>query len=142
MELGLKPATFQGHPEAVMAQRQLSEETGAQAMHDMHVYGVITIGLELCLCLENFLPILVVCCWKRSRERTVGDKLLACLSATYILSALVPTPLGLVSYFHGSWYGGAATCECFQVTCDINGKDVDGDDDDDDNADDDDNGDG
>ena len=85
------------------------------AANELHVHGVITVVLELCLCLENLLPVLVVLCWRRPRERTVSDKLLAALSAVYILSALVPTPLGLASYFHGGWYGGGATCECFQV---------------------------
>ncbi|KAL8558860.1 hypothetical protein ACOMHN_054291 [Nucella lapillus] len=101
-----------------MAARHLEQNPQPSSSHmsEVHVYGVITIVLELCMCVENFLPLLVLLQWKRPRERSVADKLLAALSAIYILSALVPTPLGLASYFHGSWYGGAATCECFQVT--------------------------
>lgn len=33
-----------------------------------------------------------------------------------MFSALVPTPLGLASYFSGGWYGGAPTCTTYQVT--------------------------
>lgn len=94
---------------------QAGGSSASRPSNDLHVYGVITIVLEVCLLLENLLPVLVVIFWRRPRERTVSDKLIASLSAAYILSALVPTPLGLVSYFHGSWYGGPATCECFQV---------------------------
>ncbi|XP_046573531.1 rhodopsin, GQ-coupled-like [Haliotis rubra] len=83
---------------------------------DVHVSGVITIILEVALLIENLLPLLVILWWKRPGERTVCDKLITALCVTFIFSALVPAPLGLVSYFYGSWYGGKGTCECYQVT--------------------------
>ncbi|XP_050418543.1 melatonin receptor type 1A [Patella vulgata] len=86
------------------------------ATPDVHLSGVITVVLEVFLLLENLLPLVVALWWKRPIERVVTDKLIAAISVTYILSALIPTPLGLVSFFNGSWYGGKATCECFQVT--------------------------
>ena len=98
-----------------MSGRHQTDESPLSQVNELHVHGVVSIVLELCLCLENLLPIFVVIFWRRPRERTVSDKLIASLSAIYVLSALLPTPLGLASYFHGSWYGGAATCECFQV---------------------------
>ncbi|XP_076438491.1 uncharacterized protein LOC143277514 [Babylonia areolata] len=88
----------------------------ARGASEVHVHGVMSLALEVVVCAENLLPLLVLLHWRRPRERSVADKLLAALSAIYILSALVPTPLGLASYFHGAWYGGAATCESFQVT--------------------------
>lgn len=33
-----------------------------------------------------------------------------------LFTALVPTPLGLASYFSGGWYGGTPTCTTYQVT--------------------------
>ncbi|ESO82218.1 hypothetical protein LOTGIDRAFT_170261 [Lottia gigantea] len=89
---------------------------GTGATPDVHFSGVVTVVLEVFLLLENLLPLAVALWWKRPIERLVTDKLIAAISLTYILSALIPTPLGLVSFFHGSWYGGKATCECFQVT--------------------------
>ncbi|PVD30002.1 hypothetical protein C0Q70_09263 [Pomacea canaliculata] len=94
---------------------QLIADSLPESMKDVQVSGVITIILQLCLCLENLLPILLHACWRRPGERTLSDKLVAALCATYVLSAVVPSPLALASYFNGSWYGGAATCECFQV---------------------------
>lgn len=98
-----------------MSARHQAAGSAQPPVIELQVHGVVTIVLELCLCLENLLPVFVVIFWRRPRQRTVSDKLIASLSAIYILSALLPTPLGLASYFHGSWYGGAATCQCFQV---------------------------
>ncbi|XP_059152508.1 uncharacterized protein LOC131938472 [Physella acuta] len=80
----------------------------------LHVSGVFIILLELALVVENLMPILVVLLWLKSRG--VGDRLIAAFSLTCILSALVPTPLGLASYFSGGWYGGTPTCTTYQVT--------------------------
>ncbi|CAL1526742.1 unnamed protein product [Lymnaea stagnalis] len=82
----------------------------------LHVSGVFIILLELALVLENLLPILVVVVWLPVKARGVGDRLVAAFSVTCILSALVPTPLGLASYFSGGWYGGTPTCTTYQVT--------------------------
>ena len=87
-----------------------------QPVSEQRVYGMVSVLLELCLLVENLLPVLTVLFWRRPRPRAVRDKLLAALSAAYVMSALIPRPLGLVSYFNGTWYGGQATCECFQVS--------------------------
>ncbi|RUS80903.1 hypothetical protein EGW08_011339 [Elysia chlorotica] len=89
-----------------------TDHTGQQ----FHVSGVFIILLELVLVVENLFPILVVALWLPPTARGVGDRLVAAFSLTCILSALVPTPLGLASYFSGGWYGGAPTCTTYQVT--------------------------
>ncbi|GFS00484.1 hypothetical protein ElyMa_006400000, partial [Elysia marginata] len=89
-----------------------NDHTGQQ----LHVSGVFIILLEIVLVVENLFPILVVALWLPPPARGVGDRLVAAFSVTCILSALVPTPLGLASYFSGGWYGGAPTCTTYQVT--------------------------
>ncbi|KAK0070478.1 hypothetical protein Bpfe_000461 [Biomphalaria pfeifferi] len=85
-------------------------QTGQQ----LHVSGVFIVLLELALILENLLPVYVVLLWLPNRA--VSDRLVAAFSIVCILSAIVPAPLGLASYFSGGWYGGAPTCTTYQVT--------------------------
>ncbi|XP_005094761.1 uncharacterized protein LOC101845764 isoform X2 [Aplysia californica] len=89
---------------------------GSHPGQQLHVSGVFIIVLEVALVVENLMPVLVVILWLPARAKGVSDRLVAALSVTCILSALIPTPLGLASYFAGGWYGGAATCTTYQVT--------------------------
>ena len=102
----------------ILVPRPSSSNNGRHVFfqNEIHFTGFVTVLLEISLLLENLLPLVVVVWWKRPGERSVCDKLIAALSLTYITSAIIPTPFGLVSYFHGRWYGGKETCECFQVT--------------------------
>ena len=76
----------------------------------------------LCFCLEavivviNVFPIATVYAWKSCHERLAIDELIVALSITDMLSVLVPSPLSLMSYFTGQWYGGESTCDMFQLT--------------------------
>ncbi|CAG5129228.1 unnamed protein product [Candidula unifasciata] len=88
----------------------------AHSGQQLHVSGVFIVILELALVVENLLPILVVVVWLPAPARGVSDRLVAAFSITCILSAFIPTPLGLASYFSGGWYGGASTCTTYQVT--------------------------
>ncbi|KAH9488036.1 hypothetical protein Btru_066751 [Bulinus truncatus] len=88
--------------------------TGQQTGQQLHVSGVFIVLLETALALENLLPVCVVVLWMPWRG--VSDRLVAAFSIVCILSALVPAPLGLVSYFYGGWYGGVPTCTTYQVT--------------------------
>ncbi|GFO17793.1 hypothetical protein PoB_004429800 [Plakobranchus ocellatus] len=99
--------------------RRSGEGDGLATGHSgqqLHVSGVFIIILEVVLVVENLFPILVVALWLPPTARGVGDRLVAAFSVTCIFSALVPTPLGLASYFSGGWYGGAPTCTTYQVT--------------------------
>ena len=76
----------------------------------------------LCFCLEavivviNVLPVATVYAWKSCHDRLAIDELIVALSITDMLSVLVPSPLSLMAYFTDQWYGGARTCDLFQLT--------------------------
>ncbi|XP_076090221.1 uncharacterized protein LOC143062408 [Mytilus galloprovincialis] len=80
------------------------------------ISGSFTIIVEVLMILVNCLPLFVIIRWKKYSERTTTDDLIVVLSILYILSVLVPTPLGHLSYFRDKWYGGDASCQFYQVT--------------------------
>jgi hypothetical protein len=80
------------------------------------ISGTFTIIVEILMIFVNFLPLFVIIRWKKYSERTTTDDLIVVLSVFYILSVLIPTPLGHLSYFKERWYGGSTTCEFYQVT--------------------------
>ena len=80
------------------------------------ISGIFSIVIEAMMVFGNIFPIVVVCKLKRTKDRTVADELIVALSITDILSVVVPTPLGLISYFSQTWYGGQQTCNFYQLT--------------------------
>ncbi|KAL5006453.1 hypothetical protein ScPMuIL_015259 [Solemya velum] len=80
------------------------------------ISGTLSVIVEAIMIVLNILPPVVVFKWKRSRERTGTDEFIVAMCLFDILSVAVPTPLGLVSYFNKSWYGGKSTCEFYQIT--------------------------
>ncbi|XP_033761321.1 melanopsin-like [Pecten maximus] len=80
------------------------------------ISGTFSIIVELVMVLVNFLPLIVIIKWKKYRERTTTDDLVIVLSVSYIVSVLIPTPLGHISYFQQKWYGGESSCNFYQVT--------------------------
>ena len=90
--------------------------------NDMAVEATADIFGPLCFCLEaiiviiNIFPIVTAYVWKSSHDRLAIDELIVALSITDMLSVLVPSPLALMSFFTGHWYGGARTCDVFQLT--------------------------
>jgi hypothetical protein len=81
-----------------------------------NISGIVSIVVEALMVFANIFPILVVCKWKRPRERMSTDEIIVALSITDILSVVVPSPLGLISYFSRRWYGGYRTCAFYQLT--------------------------
>ena len=90
--------------------------------HDVTVEATTDVFAPLCFCVEamiviiNVFPIATVYAWKSSHDRLAIDELIVALSVTDMLSVLVPSPLALMSYFTNQWYGGARTCDVFQLT--------------------------
>ncbi|XP_060066343.1 galanin receptor 2b-like [Ylistrum balloti] len=80
------------------------------------ISGTFSIIVELVMVVVNFLPLVVIIKWKKYRERTTTDDIVIVLSVSYIVSVLVPTPLGHISYFQQKWYGGKSSCNFYQVT--------------------------
>lgn len=80
------------------------------------VSGTLSIIVEAIMVVVNIFPIVVALRTKRQKDRLVTDELIVALSITDILSVVVPTPFGLVSYFNKTWYGGKPTCEFYQLT--------------------------
>ena len=81
-----------------------------------NISGIVCLVMESMMVVANILPIVVVVWWKRPRERLSTDHIIAALSVTDILSVVIPSPLGLVSYFNRKWYGGYNTCAFYQLT--------------------------
>lgn len=79
------------------------------------ISGSFAIIVEVMIVLVNFLPLFVIVRLKKYCERTTTDDIVVVLSVTYLLSVVVPTPLGHLSYFKGAWYGGDASCQFYQV---------------------------
>ena len=80
------------------------------------ISGPLSIAFEATLVFANIFPIWVVCKYKHPKTRLATDELIMALSITDILSVLIPSPLGLISYFSRGWYGGKPTCDFYQLT--------------------------
>lgn len=93
---------------------QLHNADGGTTYQD--ISGTFSIIVELLMVIVNLLPLIVVIKWKKYSERTTTDDLIISLSVFYILSVVVPTPIGHVSYFRRKWYGGIPTCNFYQIT--------------------------
>lgn len=80
------------------------------------ISGVLSIFVEVAMIVFNAFPLVVILKWRPPEKRLVMDELIVALSITDILSVVIPTPVGLFSYFSDSWYGGKPACEFYQVT--------------------------
>ncbi|KAJ8314388.1 hypothetical protein KUTeg_008949 [Tegillarca granosa] len=91
-------------------------KAAASSMEYQDISGTFSIFVELLMIIVNLIPLIVILKWKKFRERTRTDDLVVALNLTYIVSVVIPTPLGHISYFNDKWYGGKKTCYFYQVT--------------------------
>ena len=82
--------------------------------HFRHVYVELYVALDVSIVIVNIFPIATVFAWRK--RRVPLDELIVALSVSYLLAALIPSPLGLAAYITQQWYGGAWTCALYQVT--------------------------
>lgn len=88
----------------------------AHSTHQVDISGVVSLTFEVVTLVSNTLPLLVIFGFKKRKDRTLTDFLVAVLAINDILAVGLPLTVGLPSFLAKTWVGGRISCCVYQVT--------------------------